>query len=353
MTPEQSEAVGRREIDVFCEAGAGTGKTSVLVDRFVTAVCDDEVAITDVLAFTFTERAAEPLRGRVRGALRARAREAGANGDDERRLELERLSRDTEAAWISTIHGFCRRLLAAHPVAAGIDPRFRVLDEGESSRLRGRAFWAALDSMLSGGDPEAASRIVAAVTPKGLRSIVISAHDELRSRGQEALLPEPPSVDPAVALAELGEAASEALSDCAEATGSAAPEMLDRMTRAREIATGEQTGLDDVIALELKTKHRSFAGRPERYREAWAAARQALAQAEMADSYELIQSCSPTTAPSTTGSRARARASTSKTFSFAPATCSATARLCGPVTASASITCWLTSSRTPTRCSAT
>jgi ATP-dependent helicase/nuclease subunit A len=290
MTPEQSEAVGRREIDVFCEAGAGTGKTSVLVDRFVTAVCDDDIPMSDILAFTFTERAADQLRGRVQGALRARAREAGADDDAERRLELERLSRDTEAAWISTIHGFCRRLLAAHPVAAGIDPRFRVLDEGESSRLRGRAFWAALDSMLSRGDPEAASRIVAAVTPKGLRSIVISAHDELRSRGQEALLPEPPSVVPAVALAELGEAASEALADCAEATGTAAPEMLDRMTRAREIAAGEQTGLDDVIALELKTKHKSFAGPAcERYREAWNAARRALAQAEMADSYELIR----------------------------------------------------------------
>jgi ATP-dependent exoDNAse (exonuclease V) beta subunit len=294
LTPEQAEAVGARGIDVFCEAGAGTGKTSVLVDRFVAAIREDEVPMTDILAFTFTERAADQLRGRVRGALRARAGEAGAAGDEERRLELERLARDTESAWISTIHGFCRRLLAAHPVAAGIDPRFRVLDEGESSRLRGRAFWAALEGLLSGGDPDATSRIVAALTPKSLRSIIVSAHDELRSRGQQPRLPEAQAVDPAAAVAELGEAAAEALTECKDATGKAAPEMLERIGRARDLAeravAGEQPELDDVIPLELKSSHRSFSGPCcERYREAWAAARRDLAHAEMADSYELIR----------------------------------------------------------------
>ena len=294
LTPEQALAVGRRDIDVFCEAGAGTGKTSVLVGRFLASVCEDEVGMGDILAFTFTERAADQLRGRVRGGLHARAREAGAAGDEGRRLELERLARDTEAAWISTIHGFCRRLLAAHPVAAGIDPRFRVLDEGESSRLRSRAFWAALDALLSEGDPDATSRIVAALTPRGLRSIVISAHDELRSRGEEAQLPQAPAVDPAAAVTELGEAAAEALEECDGATGKSASDMLERLGRARELAEraagGEPPELDDVIPLELKSGAKPFSGACcERYRAAWAAARKALAQAEMADSYELIR----------------------------------------------------------------
>jgi ATP-dependent helicase/nuclease subunit A len=294
LTPEQAQAVGRRDIDVFCEAGAGTGKTRVLVDRFVAAVCEDEVGMGEILAFTFTERAADQLRGRVRGALRARAREAGAAGDDGRRLELERLARDTEAAWITTIHGFCRRMLAAHPVAAGIDPRFRVLDEGESSRLRSRGFWAALDRLLSGGDPDDTSRIVAALTPRGLRSIVVSAHDELRSRGEEARLPQAPIVAPAAAVAQLGEAATEALAECEDATGKSAPDMLERLGRAREIAdraaAGEPLELDDVIPLELRSGAKPFSGPCcERYRAAWTAARKALAQAEMADSYELIR----------------------------------------------------------------
>src|SRR5262249_3709399 len=155
---------------------------------------------------------ADQLRARVRAALRVRARSAKEGGDEDRALELERVARDTEAAWISTIHGFCRRLLASHPVAAGVDPRFRVLDEGASSRLRSRAFWAALEELLSGADPEQAGRIVAAATPRGLRGIVVSAYDELRSRGNaDPALPEPPEIDPAAALAKLANAAGAAL----------------------------------------------------------------------------------------------------------------------------------------------
>ena len=68
--------------------------------------------VDSILVITYTERAAGELRGRIRKRL----------------LELGRhdLVRDLDAAWISTIHGFCHRLLKAHPFAAGIDPRFRV-----------------------------------------------------------------------------------------------------------------------------------------------------------------------------------------------------------------------------------
>nr|MBA2513353.1 UvrD-helicase domain-containing protein [Solirubrobacterales bacterium] len=193
-TPEQARAIDLRDTDVFCEAGAGTGKTRVLVERFVSAVVDDGVEMGSILAFTFTERAADQLRGRIRGALRARAREAAERGDEELRLELKRLGRQTEASNISTIHGFCRRLLAAHPATAGVDPRFRVLDQGEATRLQGRAFWDALDRLLSEGDREDTARLVGAATPRTLRTIVVTAYDELRSRGRQT--PELPAIAP-------------------------------------------------------------------------------------------------------------------------------------------------------------
>jgi ATP-dependent helicase/nuclease subunit A len=248
--------------------------------------------MSEMLAFTFTERAADQLKRRVRAALRRRAREADRAGDEVRRLELERLARDLESAWISTIHGFCRRLLAAHPVAAGVDPRFRVLDEGESSRLRTRAFWAALEELLSGSDPEAAGRVIAAATPRALRSIVVSAYDELRSRGQgRPSLPEPPVTVASAAVGELAEAAAEAIDECADARGSSAPAMLARFGRARELgATPEAATLDDVIPLELKSGAQAFAGPCcERYRSAWTSARRALAESELAGSYELVR----------------------------------------------------------------
>ena len=100
---------------VFVSAGAGTGKTSVLVERYVQAVCDRGVDVESILVITYTRKAAGELRSRIRAALRARGRPD--------------LARGLDAAWISTIHGFCNRLLRAHPFAAGLDPRFRELED--------------------------------------------------------------------------------------------------------------------------------------------------------------------------------------------------------------------------------
>src|SRR5437764_4558075 len=115
---------------VFVSAGAGTGKTTVLVERFVRAVCDRGLPIDSVLAITYTERAAGELRGRIRRRL----------------AELGRhdLARELDGAWISTLHGFCHRLLRTHPFEAGIDPHFRVLDANQARVLAGEAFEHAL-----------------------------------------------------------------------------------------------------------------------------------------------------------------------------------------------------------------
>ena len=107
---------------VFVSAGAGTGKTTVLVERFVAAVCERgprrRVDARDHL------HASAP-RGSSAARIRARAARASAAHD---------LARSLDGAWISTIHGFCLRLLKAHPFAAGLDPRFRVLDDSQAPR---------------------------------------------------------------------------------------------------------------------------------------------------------------------------------------------------------------------------
>ena len=131
--PEQQAAIDEAGV-VFVSAGAGTGKTTVLVERFVRAVADRGLGLESVLVITYTERAAGELRARIR----------------ERLVELGRvdLARDIERAWISTIHGFCNRLLEAHPFEAGLDPGFRVLDESQSRVLRSEAFTEALARVL-------------------------------------------------------------------------------------------------------------------------------------------------------------------------------------------------------------
>ena len=170
-TEEQRQAISTRDVDVFCEAGAGTGKTRVLVGRYCEALLEDGVGIDEILAFTFTERAAAELRQRIR-------RELASRGE-------RRLARDTEGAWVTTIHGFCRRLLAAHPVAAGLDPRFRVLDAPESQRLLSQAAREAVEALVTAGD-ETVQRVTAAYRPWRIRDITLMAHERLRSQGMAA-----------------------------------------------------------------------------------------------------------------------------------------------------------------------
>jgi ATP-dependent exoDNAse (exonuclease V) beta subunit len=188
FTAEQLEAIERRDGELFLDAGAGSGKTSVLVERFVRSVLDDDVDVAAILTITFTEKAAAEMRERIRERLR----ELGALED----------ARDTEGAFISTIHGFCARLLRANALAAGIDPKFTVLDELEARRLSDEAFDGALQSMAE--DSPDGVELIAAYGAEVLRGAIEGSYAELRSRGQTH--PVLPPVDEVVGAGELEEA---------------------------------------------------------------------------------------------------------------------------------------------------
>ena len=160
---------------VFVSAGAGTGKTTVIVERFCRAVCERGFDVDSILVITYTERAAGELRGRIRRRLQELARHD--------------LARALDAAWISTIHGFCHRLLKAHPFAAGIDPRYRVLDDSQGRVLRGEAFRSALEEFC--GEDEARLRLLASYGAGRLRRMVTGVHETLRSSGLELRLEAP------------------------------------------------------------------------------------------------------------------------------------------------------------------
>jgi ATP-dependent exoDNAse (exonuclease V) beta subunit len=169
LTDEQTQAVERRSEPLLLSAAAGSGKTSVLVERFVAAVREDGIAPGKILAITFTERAAGELRSRVRARLLGL-------GDRE-------AARDTEAAFVGTFHGFCARVLRAHPLAAGLDPEFAIIDEGLAGRLRELAFKAALRDFLVGERTDAVD-LLAAYGVDRVCSMVEQVYRELRSRGQ-------------------------------------------------------------------------------------------------------------------------------------------------------------------------
>jgi ATP-dependent helicase/nuclease subunit A len=263
-TPEQAAAIAASGSDVLLEAGAGTGKTGVMVDRYCRLTCEEGVPPDAILAFTFTDKAAAELRQRIRVELARRA-EAGS----ERAAEL--LSA-IGGAWVTTIHGFCNRLLGAHPVAAGIDPGFRVLDTPETARVSREAFDEALAEFLATSEPSR-EELVAAYEIDGLRGIVTGVHTELRSRGEaDPRLPQPQPADPAAALSRVVAAAGEVLGELRESDPKR--DLVER-ARSRLSDPGPAPELDELRALRTDSKAKSIAP----YREAIEAAISRCAEA--------------------------------------------------------------------------
>jgi ATP-dependent exoDNAse (exonuclease V) beta subunit len=286
-TEQQSAAVESRTRDIFLRAGAGTGKTSVLVDRFCAAALDPESGVERILAFTFTERAADQLRRRIREELSSRIRTAGP------RLEALREALEaTDRAWISTIHGFCRRLLASHPAAAGLDPRFRVVDEAEAERVAARAFDSALEAMVESGEPEALE-LAAANRRRTLLEMTRGAYDELRSHGDpNPALPELTPPDIAATIGALVEAAREAHAECGEASGKAVSSR-ERIAAAMELdpaAPPDDELLEALRGLEIKSNAKFFRGDAcEFYADALKRTQAAVAAHVLGPAYEQLR----------------------------------------------------------------
>lgn len=124
--------------DVVLEASAGTGKTRVLVDRYVRLLAGG-VDPRNILAMTFTRKAATEMRDRVLATLR-RGAESGAFPAERWKV----ISRRMHDVQITTIDGFCFGLLREFPIEAGVDPSFDVAEETEIARFTSEALDAAL-----------------------------------------------------------------------------------------------------------------------------------------------------------------------------------------------------------------
>jgi ATP-dependent exoDNAse (exonuclease V) beta subunit len=123
---------------LFVEAGAGSGKTSALVDRIVNLVIERGVELSSVAAITFTEAAAAELQARIRARFE-QTRDAVDTTDSQRERAAAAIE-DADRAAISTLHGFASRMLSEFAVAARLPPQVRVLDE-VSSQLAAEDRW--------------------------------------------------------------------------------------------------------------------------------------------------------------------------------------------------------------------
>ncbi len=140
LTPEQQAIVADRSRDILVSAGAGSGKTRVLVERYLSLLT--ECRIPEIAAVTFTDAAATEMRDRVRRAVHDRPGLAGHR-------------RDLDQAVIGTLHALCRQILRAHPVPAGTIAAGRILADDEAEHERVAAALDALEAAAQSRDRRA------------------------------------------------------------------------------------------------------------------------------------------------------------------------------------------------------
>ena len=135
ITEEQRSAI-ETQGKVIVSASAGSGKTFVMIERLVSLILSG-ASVKEVLAVTFTNKAAAQMRDRLRRALLERV----GSAEGQEREKLKRQLEDLPSADISTIHAFCGRLIRTHFYLAEIDPAFRIVspDDAEGKALLDRA----------------------------------------------------------------------------------------------------------------------------------------------------------------------------------------------------------------------
>ena len=235
-------------------AGAGSGKTTMLVERAARAV-EDGVDPEAIFVVTFTERAA--------GELAERLRE---------RLAISGASDRADRVRVSTIHGLCGSILREHAFALGLDPEFRVLDEASAAIVRGEA----LEQALAEAADErrgATLDLLAAFGGVPLRQLVVRLRARRLSCGLDLAPEPPPPVDLEAPRAAVAASARVAIAYYAErpspalrGTASAPPSSSSccALRAPRTSSTSPRSGCKDAPRPSRATRSSSPHSRPRR-----------------------------------------------------------------------------------------
>ncbi len=178
LQPEQAAAAFELARHMSVTAGPGSGKTTVLVERYLHILRSQKLSIDQIVAITFTNRAANEMRERLRTRLNHILQTAAG---DERKRWLN-YKRTLDGAVITTIHGFCARLLREFPVEARVDPQFTLLDEHRAQMLLEVTVEQVLTEFLSANHAEI-SRLTLGVGRGRLADGLAHIYREVRGQG--------------------------------------------------------------------------------------------------------------------------------------------------------------------------
>jgi ATP-dependent helicase/nuclease subunit A len=178
LKPEQQLAAHTLGRHVSVTAGPGAGKTTVLVERYLHILRNENISVDQIVAITFTNRAANEMRERLRRELD----KILAGADPRERARWMRHKRTLDGAIITTIHGFCARLLREFPVEADLDPQFALLDAHQSAMLEEAVAEETITEFISAED-QAITELAAGIGRVRLARGLIGIYRSMRNQG--------------------------------------------------------------------------------------------------------------------------------------------------------------------------
>ena len=160
-TPRQGEAITLHDKSMVVTAGAGTGKTYVLVQKYIDLLRTRGVTVPQILALTFTDKAAAEMKERIRAEI---LRQDGP--------QWAKAAEDFMIAPVQTFHSFCAQVLREFPIEAGLEPGFAVLDEQQTSRIHSTAYEELIHTRQAGPVNEALVHVLSITDQYTLKTIL-------------------------------------------------------------------------------------------------------------------------------------------------------------------------------------
>ena len=179
-TSEQQKVIDLRDRNILVSAAAGSGKTAVLVERIIRRLTEDDppTDVDSLLIVTFTEAAAAEMKERIGAAIEKKLSERP--GD----IRLERQATLIHSAQITTIHSFCLSVIRDHFHVIGIDPGFRIAEEGELKLLKQDVLEELLEECYAQADEEFldfTERFGSGKSDKKIEEIILNMYEYSRS----------------------------------------------------------------------------------------------------------------------------------------------------------------------------
>ena len=184
FTNEQQAALDAKG-RVIVSASAGSGKTTVMIEKIIRLIRDENVGVDEILAVTFTKKAASQMKEKLSRELIKNVNDPDITAENRKRLKTQ-LSM-VSAADISTIHSFCSKLIRSYFYAADVDSSFRVISSEDADGVALKS--EALDELLDEGyenDDEDFAHLLSVYwrkkSDKVLREIFTDLYEKLRIR---------------------------------------------------------------------------------------------------------------------------------------------------------------------------